>query len=104
MADVSLRKIADALIDCSLVLNVPLHSCGGPYTVFTNPVDLDVKPASRTRDLCQLIRYSFLDERNIAEPLIDPWMYWEVGFCLVNAPTRFGQHSTRATDFIELQP
>lgn len=30
--------------------------------VFTNPAHLDVKPASRTSDLCQLTRYDFLDE------------------------------------------
>ena len=33
------------------VLNVPLHSCGGPYTVFTNPVHLHVKPAPRSNDV-----------------------------------------------------
>ena len=31
-------------------------------SVFTNPIYLDVKPAIRTRDLCQLARHDFFDE------------------------------------------
>jgi hypothetical protein len=43
----------------------------GSRPVFTNPIHLAVKPPSRTSDRCQLIRYHFLDERIIANSLVD---------------------------------
>jgi len=39
--------------------------------LFTNPVHLAVKPADRTSDCCRLTRYGFLDERIIAEALVE---------------------------------
>jgi hypothetical protein len=42
--------------------------------VFTNLIHLAVKPASRTNDRCQLTLYHSLDERIIANALIEvPW-------------------------------
>lgn len=41
------------------------------WPVITDPVHMDVKRAARTRDRCQLTRYGSIDERIIADALIE---------------------------------
>ena len=54
-------------------LNLPLTEMSWDLSrnVFTNPVDLAEKPATRTSDCCRLTRCGFLDERIIDKALID---------------------------------
>jgi hypothetical protein len=41
------------------------------FTAYTELIHVDVKPAARTSDRCQLTHYGSLEERIIAKSLID---------------------------------